>query len=175
MHILFCRHIWAELSLLFWTFLSGTFFPGGGGVGGGGGARAPSAPPLRTRLGGPGCFKLFQAFPTSSGMEATSFVISGKLFLAFANYYDRSRGYDNIKLPVYKLQENNFTLNQTLDTFSAWSAEHSTIHGEHFLAVAIHTDGNKYDVDSLAYRWEVGWFKEFQQTAQLTSITLLSI
>ena len=32
-HILFCRHIWAELSLLFWRFqfLSGTFFPGGGG------------------------------------------------------------------------------------------------------------------------------------------------
>ena len=30
-HILFCRHIWAELSLLFWTFLSGTFSPGGGG------------------------------------------------------------------------------------------------------------------------------------------------
>ena len=45
MHILFCRHVWAELSLLFWTFLSGTFFPGGGG----GGARAPSAPPcIRT-------------------------------------------------------------------------------------------------------------------------------
>ena len=48
-HIHFCRHIWVELSLLFWTFLSGTFFPGGGG--GGGGARPPSAPPpLRTRL-----------------------------------------------------------------------------------------------------------------------------
>ena len=33
-HILFCRHIWAELSLLVWTFMSGTFFPGceGGGV-----------------------------------------------------------------------------------------------------------------------------------------------
>ena len=30
MHILFCRHIWAELSLLFLTFLSGTLFPGGG-------------------------------------------------------------------------------------------------------------------------------------------------
>ena len=30
MHILFCRHIWAKLSRLFWTFLSGTFFPGGG-------------------------------------------------------------------------------------------------------------------------------------------------
>ena len=41
MHILFCRHIWAELSLLYWTFLSGTFFPGGGG----GDARAPSVPP----------------------------------------------------------------------------------------------------------------------------------
>ena len=28
-HIPFCQHIWAEISLLFWTFLSGTFFPGG--------------------------------------------------------------------------------------------------------------------------------------------------
>ena len=44
MHILFCRQIWAGLSLLFRTSLSGTFFPGGGG------ARAPSAPPLYTRL-----------------------------------------------------------------------------------------------------------------------------
>ena len=45
-HILFCRYIWAELSLLFWTFLSGTFFPWWGG------ARAPSKPPPppRTRL-----------------------------------------------------------------------------------------------------------------------------
>ena len=31
--ILFCRHIWAELSFLCWTFLSRTFFQvGGGGV-----------------------------------------------------------------------------------------------------------------------------------------------
>ena len=34
MHIRFCRHIWAELSLLFLTFLSGTFFPRWGGGGG---------------------------------------------------------------------------------------------------------------------------------------------
>ena len=33
--IFFANIIWAELSLVFWTFLSGTFFPGGGG-----GARA---------------------------------------------------------------------------------------------------------------------------------------
>ena len=32
-HILFCWHIWAELSLFLWTFLSGTRFPGGGGGG----------------------------------------------------------------------------------------------------------------------------------------------
>ena len=47
-HILFCRHIWAELSLLFWTFLSGTFFPGGGG--GGGCTCTQCTRPLRTRL-----------------------------------------------------------------------------------------------------------------------------
>ena len=32
-HILFCRHIWAELSLLYWKFLSGTFFQVGRGGG----------------------------------------------------------------------------------------------------------------------------------------------
>ena len=42
----FFRHIWAEISFLFWTFLSGTFFFRWGG-----GARAPSALPLlRTHL-----------------------------------------------------------------------------------------------------------------------------
>ena len=30
---LFWRHIWAEITLLFWTFLSGTFFQVGGGGG----------------------------------------------------------------------------------------------------------------------------------------------
>ena len=40
-HILFCQHIWVELPLLFWTFLSGTLFPGRGR----GGALAPSAAP----------------------------------------------------------------------------------------------------------------------------------
>ena len=33
-HIVFGRHIWEELYLLCWTFLSGTFFPGGGRGGG---------------------------------------------------------------------------------------------------------------------------------------------
>ena len=48
MHIPFCRHTWAELSLLSWKFLSGTFFPGGGG--GGGVHVHPVYCPQRTRL-----------------------------------------------------------------------------------------------------------------------------
>ena len=48
MHILFCRYFWAELYFLFWTFLSGTFFPGGGG--GGVHVHPVPPPPLRTRL-----------------------------------------------------------------------------------------------------------------------------
>ena len=46
-HILFCRHIWAELSFLFLTFLSGTFLPGAWGWGGGGVVHVhPMHPPL---------------------------------------------------------------------------------------------------------------------------------
>ena len=45
MYILFCRHIWAELSFLFWTFLSGTFFQVGECT-----YTQCTPPPLRTRL-----------------------------------------------------------------------------------------------------------------------------
>ena len=44
-YILFCRHNWAELSFLFWTFLSGTIFSSGGGC-----TSTQCIPPLRTRL-----------------------------------------------------------------------------------------------------------------------------
>ena len=49
-HILFRRHIWTELSLLFWTFLGGTFFSRWWGWGWGwGGAHAPIALPPSVR------------------------------------------------------------------------------------------------------------------------------
>ena len=51
-HILSCQYIWAEISLLFWTFLSGTCFPCGGG-----GAPPPPAyaPGIRVFLFGHVC------------------------------------------------------------------------------------------------------------------------
>ena len=86
-------------------------------------------------------------------------MISGELFLAFAN----RQPVGNTKLPIYQLQEGNFTLNQTLDTHEVMDVEHFVIHGEHFLAVAIHYDGSSKEVDSIVYRWDAGKFQEFQR------------
>ena len=67
------------------------------------------------------------------------------------------------KLPVYVLQKNNFTPNQTFDSFCARDVEYFTIQGNHFMVVANADDGNQFNQDhSVVYRWEAGIFKEFQ-------------
>ena len=107
------------------------------------------------------CFELLKTFPTRGGMAVTSFEIQNKLFIAFANYGDNSVGY-KAKLPVYLLQNNNFTLNQTLDTSGALDVEYFAISGEHFLVVANEFDGKSIKQGSVLYRWEAGTFKEIQ-------------
>ena len=90
------------------------------------------------------CFELLQTFPTRRGRAVISFEIQDKLFVAFSEF---------LRLAVYVLQQNNFTLNQTIDTYDVSDVEHFTIHGEHFLEMGS-MDG------SIMYRWEAGKFKE---------------
>ena len=112
--------------------------------------------------GSPGCFQLFQTFDAFDGTAVTSFELEDKLFIAFAKYQEWGFLY-KAKLPVYVLQQNNFTLNQTLVSFGVQDVEYFTIHGDHFLVVANEYDGSSYKLDSVVYRWEAGTFKEFQR------------
>ena len=109
-----------------------------------------------------GCFELFQTFQTNGGTAVISFELENQLFIAFGNYRAGS-GLYKTKLPVYVLQKNKFTLNQTLDSFSVWGLEYLTIHGHHFLVVASRYSkyGNSQD-RTVVYRLEAGEFKEFQ-------------
>ena len=107
----------------------------------------------------PECFEVLKTFYTYDGKLVTSFELNDELFITFPNYLDGSGGF-NTKLPVYVLQKNNFTLNQTLDTAGVSDVEHFTIHGDHFLAVANEQDSASYKADSVVYRWEAGTFRE---------------
>ena len=60
----------------------------------------------------PGCFQLLQTIQTHYGMAVTSFQLKDALLIAFANYQEGKFFYKT-KLPVYVLQQNTFTLNQT--------------------------------------------------------------
>ena len=64
---------------------------------------------------------------------------------------------------MYVLEQNKFTLNQTLDSIGVLDVEYFTIDGDHFLTVANHYNGWSYKQDSVVYRWEAGIFKEFQR------------
>ena len=110
----------------------------------------------------PGCFQLLQTIQTHYGMAVTSFQLKDALLIAFASYQEGKFFYKT-KLPVYVLQQNTFTLNQTLDSFGARDVEYFTINFQHFLVMATEYDGHSYKQDSVVYRWEAGKFKEFQR------------
>ena len=107
------------------------------------------------------CFELLQTFPTSGGKAAMSFEVQNELFVAFINHGNSSVKY-KAKLPGYVLQNNTFTLNQTLDTSGITDVEYFTIHGEHFLAVVNALDGKSTKEGFVLYRFEAETFKEIQ-------------
>ena len=111
----------------------------------------------------PGCFELFLFFSINYGATVISFDLEDKLFIAFGSSR-ASPGQFKTNLSVYVLQKNNFTLNQTLDSFSVWDVEYLTIHGHHFLVVASRYNESRNSQDrTVVYRWEAGKFKEFQR------------
>ena len=107
------------------------------------------------------CFELIQTFHTTTGSAVTSFEIRNDMFVAFANYRDSLGGF-KANSPIYVLQQNSFTLNQTLTSFGATDVEYFTIHGEHFLVVANGFNGYSQKQNSNVFRWEAGKFNVFQ-------------
>ena len=94
--------------------------------------------------------------------DSNSFVLEDELFIAFGSSR-ASSGLYKTKLPVYVLQKNNFTMNQTLDSFSVFGVEYFTINCNHFLVVANQYNNSRNSQDrTVVHRWEAGEFKKFQ-------------
>ena len=108
-------------------------------------------------------FEKFQGIPTKGAVDVKLFSIGYDLFLVFANNYDDKSRY-KAKSVVYKMENNGFLLNQTLSTHGAYSIEHFTIDGVHYMAIANYYDDG-YKQNSIIYKWSKGKFEEFQVTS----------
>ena len=64
---------------------------------------------------------------------------------------------------MYVLQNNNCTLNQTVDSWGATDVGYFSITDNCFLIVANAFDGKSHKQDSVLYRWEAGTSKEIQR------------
>ena len=90
------------------------------------------------------------------------FEINTKPFVVFANADDDVDGIFT-QSPVYQLNENSFTLNQTLATFSAFDAEYFSIDGSHFVMLTNSENGTTSVINSDIYKWQGEKFEIFQQ------------
>ena len=79
------------------------------------------------------------------------------MFVAFSSVFGDSGS------PVYQLKGITLILNQTLGKANAASdVEPFNIHGEYFLAVSNRKKNGATMVDSVVYKWIIGWFSEIQ-------------
>ena len=108
-------------------------------------------------------FQQYQDLPTRGAQDVEQFSINGSLFLAFANHYIVTEGYNTDSF-IYNLNDSTekFSLYQTIDTTGALDIEYFTIADKHYLAVANFFDGATFQLDSVIYQWNGRQFDDFQ-------------
>ena len=98
-----------------------------------------------------GHFVKLQSLRTYGAYDVKSFQISGKTFLAFANYYNGSK--NNIDSFIYKWNGNKFILFQSITTRGSRALYPFVISCKTFLGVANYLgDGQKYTTESIVYQ-----------------------
>ena len=100
-------------------------------------------------------FQKRQDLPTRGALAVEQFSINGSLFLAFANQYGDTEGYNTHSF-IYKLNDSTvkFFLYQTIDTTGAFDIEYFRICDKHYLAVANRRNGVTHQLKSVIYQWD---------------------
>ena len=108
-------------------------------------------------------FQKYQDLPTKGAIVVEQFSINGSLFLAFANYYSDTKGYNTDSF-IYKLNDSigKFFLYQTINTTGAYDIEYFTIADNHYLAVANRRNQTTHQLNSVIYQWNGHQFVAFQ-------------
>ena len=109
-----------------------------------------------------GRFTLYQTLPTMGGYELEYFSISGKHFLAVANFHDGTYLLDSV---IYQWDGNRFVVFQNLPTKGGSKLAFFEMNDDKYLVVSNYYDGSTYSVKSVIYKWRGIQFIKFQEIA----------
>uniref|UniRef100_A0A2K6FMT8 Thrombospondin type laminin G domain and EAR repeats n=1 Tax=Propithecus coquereli TaxID=379532 RepID=A0A2K6FMT8_PROCO len=100
-----------------------------------------------------GKFASFQSLRTHQAQSWRHFTIGRKVFLAVANFEPDEKGQEFSVIYKWSPRKLKFAPYQRIATHSARDWEAFEVHGEHFLAVANHREGDNHNIDSVIYKW----------------------
>ncbi|XP_075855023.1 thrombospondin-type laminin G domain and EAR repeat-containing protein [Microcebus murinus] len=100
-----------------------------------------------------GKFASFQSLRTHQAQSWRHFTIGRKIFLAVANFEPNEKGQEFSVIYKWSHRKLKFAPYQRIATHSARDWEAFEVHGEHFLAVANHREGDNHNIDSVIYKW----------------------
>ena len=99
-------------------------------------------------------FVLIQAIATYSAQAARFFAVSGHTFLAVANQAAGDEDGFEVKSAIYRITGSQLKLHQELQTKGASDVRPFAYAGHQYLAVANSHEDDKFDIDSVVYRWQ---------------------
>ena len=97
-------------------------------------------------------FSLFQSVPTRGPLAWYPFVINCQTFLGVANYHGRNHKH-NITSVIYQALGARFVSYQEIPTHGASDMTSFEYKGDTYLAVANNYDGQKFEINSVLYKW----------------------
>ena len=86
-------------------------------------------------------------------------------YLAVANHYDGTSYRQNSVIYQWSLNQEQFVVFQSIETFGANSFDFFEIRNEQFLAISNSRDDSSYSINSFIYKWNSSKFEKIQEIA----------
>ena len=112
-----------------------------------------------------GIFFLYQTLGTHGGIDMEYFKIGDQHYLAVANHYDGTSFRQNSVIYQWSLNQEQFVVFQSIETFGAHSVDFFEITNEQFLAISNNYDGSSFGINSFIYKWNSIKFEKIQEIA----------
>ena len=112
-----------------------------------------------------GIFFLYQTLGTHGGIDMEYFKIGDQHYLAVANHRDGPSFRQNSVIYQWSLNQEQFVVFQSIETFGARSFDFFEIRNEQFLAISNYRDDSSHSINSFIYKWNSSKFEKIQEIA----------